>query len=145
MRPLLLLVLLTLLAPALRAEEPAAGFVKTLSGGATITRGADNTPAAVGSPVQVGDVLRTGADGRLGLTLKDDTRMAIGPDTTLELERFMFEPARDKLGLATRLGRGTLDFISGTIAKLKPEAVSIRTPEATIGVRGTHFAVKVSE
>lgn len=145
MRPLLLLVLLALLAPALRAEDPAAGYVKTLSGSATITRGADDTPAAVGSPVQVGDVLRTGADGRLGLTLKDDTRMAIGPDTTLKLERFMFEPARDKLGLATRLGRGTLDFISGTIAKLKPEAVSIHTPEATIGVRGTHFAVKVGE
>jgi hypothetical protein len=35
-----------------------------------------------------------------------------------------------------------LHYISGVIAKLKPEAVTVKTPSAIIGVRGTHFLVK---
>jgi hypothetical protein len=39
--------------------------------------------------------------------------------------------------------KGSLQMVSGVIAKLKPDAASLKTPTGTIGIRGTHFAVKV--
>lgn len=71
--------------------------------------------------------------------------LSIGPDSELSIDNYLFEPASDQLGLVARLARGTLHFVSGIIAKLKPEAVAIETPTATIGVRGTRFVVKVDE
>ena len=142
--PLLMALAMLQPAGALFAAEPV-GYVKTLSGVARIASpGQPERPAQVGSALSLGDTLHTGADGALGLTLKDDTRMSIGPDTTLTLDEFVFEPARGELKQSAKLGKGTLQFVSGQIARLRPDAVSVGTPTGTIGVRGTHFALKVA-
>lgn len=121
------------------------GFVKTLNGGNATIRALDDVerPAAVGGELNVGDTIRTDRRASLGLTLKDDTMMSVGPDTELTLEEYLFEPARGDLKLESRLGRGTLQFVSGSIARLQPNAVSVKTPTGTIGVRGTRFVVRV--
>jgi hypothetical protein len=49
------------------------------------------------------------------------------------------------LKLSTRLSRGSLNYVSGVIAKLKPTAVTVKTPTGIIGVRGTQFVAKVEE
>ncbi len=54
-------------------------------------------------------------------------------------------PAEGKLGLTARILRGTMAYVSGLIGRLAPESATFVTPVATIGVRGTHFAVKVAE
>jgi hypothetical protein len=79
----------------------------------------------------------------MGVTLADNTVMSFGPNTEVSLDAFLYKPDQGDLKLSTRISRGTLNFISGVIAKLKPEAVEINTPTGTIGVRGTHFLVKV--
>ena len=43
------------------------------------------------------------------------------------------------------MSKGSMNYISGVIAKLKPEAVSVKTPTGIIGIRGTQFVVKVEE
>ena len=52
---------------------------------------------------------------------------------------------KGELKLSTQLTRGTLNYISGVIAKLKPTAVTVKTPTGIIGVRGTQFVAKVEE
>src|SRR3989304_1617125 len=54
-------------------------------------------------------------------------------------------PADGKLGLLARFSKGTLAYISGLIGKLAPESVRFETPVASIGIRGTYFAVKGEE
>ena len=54
-------------------------------------------------------------------------------------------PAEGKLGLTARILRGTMAYVSGLIGRLAPESATFVTPVATIGVRGTRFAVRVSE
>jgi len=49
------------------------------------------------------------------------------------------------LKLGATMAKGTLAYLSGAIAKIKPDAVSVKTPTGTIGVRGTHFVLKVEE
>ncbi|HJX74686.1 MAG TPA: hypothetical protein VJ307_11115, partial [Candidatus Deferrimicrobiaceae bacterium] len=59
------------------------------------------------------------------------------------IQKFLFSPAEEKFGLLVRITQGTMAYLSGLIGKLSPESVRFETPTASIGIRGTHFAVKV--
>ena len=122
-----------------------AGYVKTVSGQASIVSGGRTVPATPGAALAAGDTLRTGADGSLGVTLRDNTMLSFGPSTSFTLEDYLFAPAKGELKLGGRIATGSLQFVSGAISKLKPEAVEIKTPSGTIGVRGTRFAVVAQE
>lgn len=127
------------------AQEAPVGYVKVSGGSATIERAGVVLPANPGTAVLVGDVCATGADGTLGVTLLDGTRIGLGPDTRFTVSSFAFDPARDQLGFAGRLARGTIEFISGLIAKLAPGAATVETPVANIVVRGTRVLIRAGE
>ena len=127
------------------ATDGSAGRVKTINGSASIVRGQSSLPAIVNEKIFQGDTLRTGPDGSLGVILKDDSMLSLGPNSEVVVEQFLFTPAEGKLALVTRMVKGTAVFLSGVIAKLSPQSVRIETPNATIGVRGTRFLVKVDE
>ena len=61
------------------------------------------------------------------------------------LERFEFDPTTSEGRFDARLRRGTLAVVSGRIAKKSPQAMTVRTPSAVLGVRGTEFVVSVDE
>ena len=121
------------------------GMVRTASGDATVTRGETSLPAAPGLKIMVGDTLATGRDGSLGVILHDDSTLSIGPGSRLVLRSFRFSPSEGKFDLVARISRGTMAYLSGLIGKLAPEAARFETPSATIGIRGTRFAVNVGE
>lgn len=127
------------------AQEAAIGYVKTVTGEATVATADKAAAARVGAPVYLGNVLRTGAKGTLGVTFKDETVMSFGPNTEITVDEYLYDPAGNKLKMNARLVKGSMNYLSGVIAKLRPEGVSIVTPSATIGVRGTHFVVRVEE
>jgi len=130
--------------PAQAAEPASAGQIKVVSGSAFIVRGNTVLPAAIGQRVFESDKVRTGSDGRLGITLKDDTRFSLGPNSEVHLERFAYAPAEGHLALALNVVRGIAAYVSGRIAKLSPDAVRLETPGAIVGVRGTTLALSVS-
>jgi hypothetical protein len=121
------------------------GIVRTVSGDATVSRGEKTFPAAPGLKLMVGDTLGTGRNGALGVILRDDSTLSIGPGSRLVLRSFLFSPSEGKFDLVARISRGTMAYLSGLIGKLAPEKVRIETPTATIGIRGTRFALKVGE
>jgi hypothetical protein len=125
----------------LGAQVPVVGQVKNVAGSAVVVRDGEEMPVMPGLSLQESDSLRTGRDGSLGLTLRDGTRVSLGPNTRLHLANYAFAPAENRLALTLRLLRGTLAYISGRIAHLAPSAVTIETPTAVIGVRGTHLLV----
>jgi hypothetical protein len=129
-------------ATALAAEDPI-GNVKTITGKVSILRNNIPITPSVGETIFLNDILRTGQDSSIGVVFKDDTLVSLGPDSRLLISKFLFSPAENKLSIVVRLFRGTLVYLSGIIAKLSPEAVKVETPVASIGVRGTKFAVKV--
>lgn len=132
-----------LVTSAVSAET--AGYVKTVTGQASVVSGGKTIAAQPGTPLSEGDVIQTGADGSMGVTLRDNTVMSFGPSTTFTLQEYLFAPAKGQLKLGGRIAHGTLHYVSGTIAKLKPEAVQVSTPTGIIGVRGTRFVVVVEE
>jgi hypothetical protein len=130
-------------AAAVFAADDSVGNVKTVSGKVSIMRNNTTISPAIGEKIFSSDVLRTGPDSSIGVVFKDDTLVSLGPDSRLVITKFLFSPAENKLSIVLNMFRGTLVYLSGIIAKLAPEAVRIETPVASIGVRGTKFAVRV--
>lgn len=127
------------------ADEAVVAYVKTVTGSAAVVSGGTAVQASPGTPVYMKNTLKTGPGSTLGITFKDNTVMSLGPDTELTVDEFLYAPAKEELSLVAKITRGTLEYLSGVIAKLKPEAVAIKTPGGMIGVRGTRFLVKVEE
>ena len=121
------------------------GQIKVSKGQVSIERAGRSLPAAVGTRVQTADVVRTGADGSVGITMDDDALLSAGPNSVLSLDRYSFDPTTSKGRFDASLNKGTLAVISGRIAKQAPDAMTVRTPTAVLGVRGTEFVVSVNE
>ncbi len=135
-------VSMVLLAGTAYAQE-VVGYVKTVTGDATITTAGKVVKAAPNTPVHLGSTLRTGPRSSMGVTYKDGQVNSFGADTELTVDEYLYAPAKGELKFAASMNKGTINVVSGTIAKLKPESVSYKTPTGTIGVRGTNFVVKV--
>jgi hypothetical protein len=126
-------------------DANAAGRIKIASGSVFIVRGGQTIPAHAGEIVFEADTLRTGADGKLGLTLKDDTRLSLGPSSEIRLDKFAYAPAEGRLGFVLNVVKGVAAYVSGRIAKLAPDAVRLETPAAIVGVRGTTIVLRASQ
>jgi hypothetical protein len=134
---------LSLATAGIAAAEPI-GYVKTVAGSASVVRHGSERGLAVGAPLYEDDTLKTGKESSLGVTLKDGTTLSAGPETELLLDHYAYQPKAQQLGFVARVSQGTLDFVSGMLGKLAPESVSIETPTGVIGMRGTHFVVRVA-
>lgn len=139
-----IVVLLTLLTLACKVEAAEnAGDVKTLSGTVQIQRGKERITPAVGDLVQVSDKMYTGADGSIGISFVDGTRLSLGPSSEVDLRNYLFAPMESAFSFDMQLVKGTAAYVTGRLGKLAPSAVKIATPQATIGIRGTSFVLKV--
>ena len=123
--------------------DPPVGVVKVVKGEALVQRAGQSLPARDGMGLAEGDLLRTGPDGRLGVLLRDDTRLSLGPDSEIRIDRFVFAPAQGNLALVLRMLRGAATYVSGKIAHLSPGAVRVETPVGIVGIRGTQFAARI--
>lgn len=119
--------------------------IKVSTGSVYIERGGQRLAAPVGTGVQASDTIVTGADGKVGLTFVDDSRLAAGPNSTLAINRFSFNQNTHAGAMDATLKRGTLSVVSGKLAKQSPDAMTVRTPSTILGVRGTEFVVRAGE
>ena len=138
-----LLVLASLGQPAWAVDN--AGTVKTSKGQVAIERAGQRQPVSVGTQVFASDRVLTGADGSVGITLRDNTMLSAGPNSTVELHKFTFNSTTHAGTIDASVRRGTLSVTSGKIAKATPEAVSFSAPGMTLGVRGTTFIIDAGQ
>jgi hypothetical protein len=142
-RVLLVMVFLSAMAAAAGAVD--IGQIKVAKGQVAIERQGSALPAVVGTRLQTSDIIKTGADGSVGITMDDDSLLSAGPNSTLSLDQYAFDAATNQGRLDTSLNKGTLAVISGRIAKQSPDAMTVRTPTAILGVRGTEFVVSAND
>ena len=124
------------------AAEPV-GLVKRISGGAVVERAGQSLPVTLGFAVQAGDVVRTAPGGSVGLVLKDNSSIGLGPNSRYTIDRFSFDARTHGGAFASSLAKGSLSMISGKLARQAPDAVTVQTPGTMLGVRGTQFLVEV--
>jgi hypothetical protein len=112
---------------------------------AVIIRQQKSLPGVQGTGVEMKDLIKTGT-GRVSITFADNTRMQVTEHSRLVVDEFVYDPARKGSGkLALKVALGTVRYASGAIAKNNPASVNVRTPTATVGVRGTDFMSVVDE
>jgi len=85
-------------------------------------------------------VIETGDESATEFVFLDETKMALGPNSRLVLDRFVYDPEPGKASFIMTATAGVFRFVSGKLPKMSYE---IHTPTATIGIRGTVFSVIV--
>ncbi len=101
---------------------------------------ADRAPIFARDSVVANTLLETVRDGRLDVRFIDDTKLIVGPGSEVRIDRFVFDPNPGAGAATLNMTRGVMRFVTGRMAS---QAYSVRTPTATLGVRGTDFVVQV--
>jgi len=122
-----------------------AGIIKTVKGQVQIERADSSHAVKVGDFVRAGDRVNVKGEGSIGISLKDETLLSIGPNSTLVIDNFDYDPTTREGRVETSIVRGTLRFVTGLIGKLNPKGIKVMTPTATCGIRGTDFIVDVPD
>ena len=94
--------------------------------------------------VEMQDTVTT-AKSRVTLSFEDKTTVKITEQSKLVIDDFVYDPNKGTGKLAVRVALGTARYASGQIAKNSPQAVNVKTPTATVAVRGTDFSMTVDE
>ncbi|MFC5300977.1 FecR family protein [Azospira restricta] len=125
------------------AEPNVAGRIEASDGDARIYDAAKAMrPAAVGELVREGDSVVTGADGEVHLAMEDEGQIAIRPNTRMRIAKYRAEGGSGDSSVIA-LVQGALRSVTGWIGKYNPKGYTVRTPTATIGVRGTDHETRV--
>ena len=125
------------------AQDGKVAFFKKVSGDVSIKRGEMIVATAEGDPIFKSDVLITKKGGSAGIVFEDGTTMAVDQNTECNIKDYVFEPENNAYAFELYLKRGKAIYNSGRIGKLAPDKVSLETPNAIVGTRGTHFIIQV--
>ena len=119
----------------------AIGQIETASGSVTITRIDGTTvPGSQGTPIYQGDMVETAKGGKTGIIFVDKTTFALGEGGQMRMDELVYNPQTKSGSLGMSMLKGAFVMVTGEIAPSSTDAVTIRTPVATIGVRGTKVA-----
>ena len=97
-------------------------------------------PLQKGDAVLPGDQLETGQGGAVSITFADQSSFSLGEKGAMAVDEFVYNPAGGEGSSVVSVMEGVFVFVSGQIAKTMPDAMMVKTPVMTIGVRGTKVA-----
>tara|TARA_B100001115_G_scaffold184166_1_gene185467 strand:- start:7 stop:1110 length:1104 start_codon:yes stop_codon:yes gene_type:complete len=126
------------------ALAPDAGEIGKIKGSGVLERNGAVITGGSGIGVKSMDTAVT-ANGTMQIDFVDETRVDITEHSRLLIDEFVYDPGNDRGSLGLKASLGTVRYASGQIAKKYKQNVKIRTPSATIGVRGTDFVLVVDE
>ena len=122
------------------------GGISELRGTGEITRAdsSETLTAELNSDIFSYDDVRTG-NGRMAIQFVDDSILKLTEHSKVVIDKFIFDPDPSKSQMAFNMASGTARFITGKLGMINKENISITTPTATIGIRGTDFTTTVDE
>ncbi|MEQ8247796.1 MAG: FecR domain-containing protein [Alphaproteobacteria bacterium] len=117
---------------------------------AAVNPNAQGTPPAaetrtleVGVNIQANERIVTSADGQAQMLFLDESAFTVGPNSDLVLDEFVYDPATGTGKIALSATKGVFRMVGGKISKRTP--VTLKTPTATIGIRGGIALVNVAD
>lgn len=129
---------------AVHAEQ--VGTIKYARGAITVQNedGSSTRLTGKGGAINEGEVIKTGPKSFAIISLDDETRMTIRPRSSFAVQEYTAEK-NARASALLRLFRGGLRTVTGFISKFNPKGYKIKTPVATIGIRGTEFDARLCE
>ncbi|OGV73159.1 MAG: hypothetical protein A3K19_15070 [Lentisphaerae bacterium RIFOXYB12_FULL_65_16] len=95
-------------------------------------------------PILLGDTVKTGPRGRVQLNFRDNTTVNLGRDTEVVFENYQFNETKKEGAMVTEVKEGAFRIMGGAITKISPDNFQTKTPTATIGIRGSFFAGRLT-
>ena len=133
---------LALMFCALDAAAQTVGRVLTAVGEVVATRGGREIPLASGAALERGDVIATGERSSAQLRFTDESIVAMRASSRFEVVDYRFSGSDDGVSQSVyNLLRGGLRTLTGIIGKGRQDRYQMRTPLASIGIRGTTYTV----
>lgn len=120
------------------------GSVTEFSGTAIIKRNRETITVAKSTVIELNDRVET-KNGKVKITFKDNTTVSVTENSSLVIDDFVYDPKSNLGKLNLKAASGTVRYVSGAIAHNDPKSVNIKTPTASIAVRGTDFIMSVDE
>jgi len=99
----------------------------------------------IGDPVYQGDILESAPDGAVGVLLADETTFSMAENGRMVLDEMIYDPATEDGSVSLSVLQGVFTFVSGQVAKTDPDAMTLDTPVATIGIRGTQVGIEIPD
>ena len=140
------LSLVLLLIPIVASAAPI-GTITELTGTVIeIKRNKQSITGKANTGVESMDTVTVGSKTTTGITFADNTKVKITENSKLVIDDFVYDPKNSDAGkLGMKVALGTVRYTSGQIAKNNAQNVNLKTPTATVSVRGTDFAMTVDE
>lgn len=120
------------------------GKLTEVTGPTQVSRASTKIEGKVDVGIEIDDTIET-LKSRAGITFEDGTRVQCTEFSKLVIDTFVYDPSSGKGKLAMKATMGTVRYASGLIAKNNKEEVKVKTPTASISVRGTDFSMTVDE
>ena len=127
------------------AQANAVGVNAAIRNKVEIRRGRQVRPAVLRARVILNDEVRTGPASQLQILLLDRTTFTVGANARVAVDRFVYDPAANSRSTSVSVTKGAFRFMSGRNLRKPAGSVQVRTPVATIGIRGTIFEGVVGE
>ncbi len=139
---MLLTLLVLIQQPVFAASK--AGQVQTIKGDVKATLDQETRTLSKGDEIFANDLIVTEAGALVEIKFVDDSKFLVGPGSEMKVDKFSYNKPGTENTLSTRLLKGTFRFVTGLIARYKPDSMEVSTAVATIGIRGTTVAVEAS-
>ena len=122
------------------------GEISELRGNGEILRqtGGDKLLAELALDILSYDSVFTG-NGRMAIQFVDESIIKLTEHSKIVIDEYIYDPDPTKSKLALNMASGTARFITGALGKIDKRNISIKTPSATIAIRGTDFTTTVDE
>ena len=141
-----IILCLALILTTLPARSESIGDVTLSKGNSVIDRKDGEKDVKVEKDLDIFsyDTVKTGK-GQVAIEFLDETRVDITQHSKLIIDDFVYDPNAKTGKLSLKATLGTVRYASGQIAKNSAQNISIKTPTATVSVRGTDFAMTIDE
>ena len=137
---------LLLAGTSIAEDKLSVGFVAVAKGDARILRAdGSEVPLSTEQKIYEDDTILTGNRARVQIILNDDSVFTIGRKSKVKLETFIYDATKKQGMSEVEADYGLVKFVTGKIAKSQPQNVKVKTPFATIGVRGSGGIVQVAD
>lgn len=124
------------------AATPEIGDTVSVKNEVTVEVGDESRKLAKGNKVFQNEILVTSPTASAEIQLLDKTKLAVGASARIVLDKFIYDPNAAPGSISINLAKGAFRFITGKSPK---DAYEIKTPTASMGVRGTVFDVFVAD
>ena len=124
------------------ADEPI-GNVATLTGTVTVIRDKNSLPLKLRDDIYFNDTVQTSSSSTLGITFNDSTTFNLSANSRITIDNYIYEEGGSQNAAAFDITKGTVAFVAAAVAKTGN--MTITTPTASLGIRGTTGLVEVPE